>query len=106
MCWLESEWHQIEQKSRTSATLSCNVNVLRSLIQNIFWAGNIERKFTGMELMVPALGENPYELVEIFRKSVAILNSPSADSTWMDEVADLSQTLKNIYFKTESFFEP
>ena len=56
--------------------------------------------------MVPALGENPYELVEIFRKSVAILNSPSADSTWMDEVADLSQTLKSIDFKTESLYEP
>ena len=54
--------------------------------------------------MVPAFGENPYELVEIFRKSVAILNSPSADSTWMDEVADLSQTLKNIYFKQNEAF--
>ena len=55
--------------------------------------------------MVPALGENPYELVEIFRKSVAILNSPSADSTWMDEVADLSNTQKYL-FQTESLYEP
>ena len=55
--------------------------------------------------MVPALGENPYELVEIFRKSVAILNSPSADSTWMDEVADLSNTQK-YFFQTESLYEP
>ena len=54
--------------------------------------------------MVPALGENPYELVEIFRKSVAILNSPSADSTWMK--LQICHTLKNIDFKTESFFEP